>query len=48
MVEEVAPGKFVLRALRRFPADVILPALRIHSFIHHRCYTIFAILSVGN
>lgn len=46
VVEEVAPGKVYLLVLRLFPATVILPGLRIHSFIYHRRYIMFGIRSI--
>lgn len=46
VVEEVAPGKVFLLVLRVFPATLILPVLRSHSFICHRRYIMFVIESV--
>jgi hypothetical protein len=42
VVEEVAPRKVFLRVLRLFPVTVILPVLRIDSFIYHRHYIMSA------
>jgi hypothetical protein len=46
VAEEVAPGKIFLLVVRLFPITVILPVIRIHSFIYHRRYIMFGIESV--
>lgn len=46
VVEKVASGKVFLLVLPLFPVTVILPVLRIHSFIYHRRYIMCGIESV--
>jgi len=46
VVEEVAPGNGFLLVLQLFPLTVILPVLRIYSFIYHRRHEVYNVCSI--